>query len=236
LNFTNPTSRQVAILLQKQGALLALNDYDSADSLDETIRSLPIKSVFSRSTYPTATASAAIDWIAGLVKIHPAGISYIFNCAGIHHGLESSSYHYLVKRHLSTLIHVTRATAPHLTTNASYVNISRVSAQWLQGHTPPKNDTDEEAINYAIQHGIVGFSKGMAQELQERKGARMNMIATKYVDQMEGEETEERRVDVADEVADAIMYLFSEKSQDINGSILDMDEPIEKEEEGSLYW
>jgi hypothetical protein len=239
LNFTNPPRRAVALQLQQRGAILALNDQEDSIGLEETTKSLPSEAVIWKSSYKTTIASEAITFITSLVdEKYPDGISYIFNCTSFQSSsqeLESSPYH--LSRDLCALIYLTRATIPHLAANASFVNTSCMSGQWLQGHTPPDPDTQKQAVDYAIQHGIIGFSKTIVLELQERiPGVRMNILATEYVDKIDDKQREKKRDEVADTMAEAAAFLFSKKSKGLNGSVLDLDEEVEDKERKGLYW
>ena len=116
---------------------------------------------------------------------------------------------------------------PHLSSGASFVNVSSVSGIHPQAGF---------AIYSATKYGVIGFSKCMALELGP-KGIRVNIVAPGYIQTpsnaavVAGEEAMKRseqgtamgRMGTAEEVADVVVFLFSDEARYMNGSVVEID-------------
>ncbi|KAF2490624.1 NAD(P)-binding protein [Lophium mytilinum] len=224
--------RATAILLSKHGATLELTDINEA-GLKETATLLSQSQDFALKPLDIGSSEAVTAWIKDLASKHPNGINHIFNCAGVNptsiptEELTDAYYDKLMNANLRGLFNVTRAVIPHLSPSASFVNVSSIS-----GLRP----TATHAIYCATKYGIIGFSKSMALELGPR-GIRTNIIAPGYIDTptnagvVKGGEFITKmengnalgRMGTPEEIAEVVMFLFSEESRYMNGSVVEID-------------
>ncbi|RDW82947.1 NAD(P)-binding protein-13 [Coleophoma crateriformis] len=221
--------RATAIKLAGLGAKLALTDINEA-ALTET-SSLCTSDTHFLSAFDVGSTEASTAFVATTVERF-GGIDHVFNCAGINPTAFPTAdvtdvyWDKLMNTNIKGLFNITRACIPHLKSGASFVNVS--SLLGLVGGA-------EFATYCATKHAIIGFSKSIALELGP-KGIRTNVIAPGYIDTptnalvVSGAQAVEKgcknvalgRFGTADEVADVVVFLFSDASRYMNGSVVEI--------------
>jgi len=221
--------RAVAEKLESQQARLALCDIN-LEALEN------LKHELQRDAHQIysldVTSSAQCDSVAASVVEHFGKANFLFNCAGVnptYFALENTTDDYwnkIINTSLQGTYFMTRACLPFLSAGSAIVNVSSISG--LCAHAG-------YAIYNAAKFGVIGFSKAMALELGP-KGIRVNVVAPGSIRTptnnlvRQGEDAvrraEEsialRRVGTAEEVANVVTFLFSEKSSYVNGSVVEI--------------
>ena len=122
------------------------------------------------------------------------------------------------------MFHLVRAALPHMTAGSSIINTASIQAYKPSG----------AILDYATTKGaIVAFTKGLAEDLIESKGIRVNCVAPGPVwtplipqsfegDKLEnfGEQSPTKRPAQPAELAPAYVFLASEESRYVNGEVL----------------
>jgi NAD(P)-dependent dehydrogenase (short-subunit alcohol dehydrogenase family) len=221
--------RATSIKLSQLGATLALTDINSS-SLSETL-SLCDQGDHFISPFDIGSTEACNNFIDAILLKY-GKINHIFNCAGINPtSLSTASitddyWDKIINTNLKGLFNITRACIPHLTSGASFVNVSSIA-----GLRP----TAGFAVYCASKYGVIGFSKCMALELGP-KGIRTNVVAPGYINTptnanvVAGKESVENsekqisfgRMGTPDEVADLVVFLFGDESRYLNGSVVEI--------------
>lgn len=159
-------------------------------------------------------------------------IDHVFNCAGINPtslatvDITDGYLDKIMNTNLKGLFNITRACIPHLKSGASFVNVSSVlGLQAGPGY----------AVYCASKFGVIGFSKCMALELGP-KGIRTNVVAPGYIDTptnagvVKGKDAVAEmeklvavgRMGLPEEVADVVIFLMSDESRYMNGSVVEV--------------
>ncbi|KAI1854538.1 hypothetical protein JX266_000656 [Neoarthrinium moseri] len=222
--------RATAIKLAEQGASLSLCDINE-DALSQVVKELPTakKHMYLKCDVGVgARCEAAVQHtLASLGKI-----DFVFNCAGVNPtALEITEttdeyFDKLVNTNLRGPYNITRAVVPHLKEGGAIVNVSS---------TAGLRATKGFSIYCATKFGIIGFTKAMALELGP-KGIRVNAVAPGPIDTPTmagnvagGNANDELIASIAlgrlgqpDDVADVVVFLFSEESKFMNGSIVEV--------------
>jgi NAD(P)-dependent dehydrogenase (short-subunit alcohol dehydrogenase family) len=221
--------RATSVKLSQLGATLALTDINST-SLTETL-TLCSTGDHLISAFDIGSTEACTTFIASII-IKYSRLNHIFNCAGINPTslataeVTDAYYDALLNTNLKGLFSITRACIPHLTSGASFVNVSSIA-----GLRP----TAGYAVYCASKYAVIGFSKCLALELGP-KGIRTNVIAPGYIDTptnaavVEGRERVEevakavsfRRMGRPEEVAEVVVFLMGEGSGYMNGSVVEV--------------
>ncbi|KUJ19095.1 NAD(P)-binding protein [Mollisia scopiformis] len=221
--------RATSIKLSHQGATLALTDINPS-SLQETL-SLCTPSTHTTSAFDIASPSACNDFIASTINTH-SKLDHVFNCAGRNPvniataDITDEYWDSIINTNLKGMFNITRACIPHLQPGASFVNVSSIA-----GLQP----TNGFASYCASKYAVVGFSKCVALELGV-KGIRTNVVAPGYIDTptnagvVAGKEAAESmakavaigRMGTAEEVADVVIFLFSDEARYMNGSVVEI--------------
>lgn len=221
--------RATSIKLSQLDATLALTDINTS-SLSETL-SLCEAGEYFTSSFDIGSSEACNAFIASVIQKY-GKINHVFNCAGINPtslstvSITDEYWDKLLNTNLKGMFNITRACIPHLTSGASFVNVSSIA-----GLRP----TAGFAVYCASKYGIIGFSKCMALELGP-KGIRTNIIAPGYIDTptnagvVAGKEAKEGmekqvscgRMGTPEEVADLVVFLMGEESRYMNGSVVEI--------------
>ncbi|KAE9970313.1 hypothetical protein EG328_006337 [Venturia inaequalis] len=220
--------RATSIALSSLGATLALSDINETglSGTNALCGGTHLQEVLDVSS--STSCKAHIDHI---ISTHRT-IHHIFNCAGVNPTpsplIETTDAYWdkLMNTNLRGIYNITRATIPHLSPGASFVNVSS-----LLGLHPGVNN----AIYCATKYGVIGFSKSMAQELGS-KGVRVNVVAPGYIDTptnasvMAGAEAVGRtekevamgRMGSPEEVAEVVCFLMGEGARYVNGAVVEV--------------
>jgi NAD(P)-dependent dehydrogenase (short-subunit alcohol dehydrogenase family) len=221
--------RATSIKLSQLGATVALTDIN-VSSLSSTL-SLCEKGDHFTSAFDIGSTESCNNFVDDIIKKYNR-INHIFNCAGVNPAylptvsITDEYWDKLLTTNLKGLFNITRACIPHLTSGASFVNISSIA-----GLRP----TAGFAVYCASKYGVIGFSKCMALELGP-KGIRTNVVAPGYIDTptnanvvagKEAVESSEKqisfgRMGTPEEVADLVVFLFGDESRYMNGSVVEI--------------
>jgi NAD(P)-dependent dehydrogenase (short-subunit alcohol dehydrogenase family) len=221
--------RATSIKLSNIGATLALTDINP-DSLAETL-SICREGDHLTSSFDVGSTELCNTFMATIILKY-SRLEHVFNCAGVNPTalptdcVSDAYWDKLVNTNLRGLFNITRAAIPHLQSGASFVNVS--STAGLQA-------TAGFAVYCATKFGIIGFSKCIALELGP-KGIRTNVIAPGFINTptnagvvagLEAVETMAKSVSMgrfgtAEEVADVVVFLFSEEARYMNGSVVEI--------------
>jgi 3-oxoacyl-[acyl-carrier protein] reductase len=225
--------RAVSIKLAREGAKVVVNYFDNEDDAKETIKQ--IEAFGGKAIYVHADATKQAD-INNLVEKTKAAfgekVDILVNVAG---GLfarktleevDEDFYNLIMNVNLKSTVFVTQAFAPLMGEGGSIINFASQAGR--DGGGPG-------AFLYAASKGAVStFTRGLAKELGP-KGIRVNainpgMIATRFHDEHTKDQvrvnvaagTPLRREGRAEEVADLVVYLASEKSSFLSGNNVDI--------------
>lgn len=220
----------MAKTLDSQQARLALCDIniEALESLKDEMQR-DVHQIYSLDV----TSSSRCDRIVTSIANDFGGkVDFLFNCAGVnptYFPLEKTTDAYwdrIVNTSLQGTYFMTRATLGYLSAGSAIVNVSSIAGIRADAGY---------AIYNAAKFGVIGFSKAMALELGP-KGIRVNVVAPGSITTptnnsvLQGEEAvrraEEaaalRRMGTAEEVANVVVFLFSEKSSYVNGSVIEI--------------
>jgi 3-oxoacyl-[acyl-carrier protein] reductase len=154
------------------------------------------------------------------VLIHNAGIAY----QGLLTDTDSDTWHALMGVHLDGAYHCCKAVIPTMVGRQSGVIVT-VSSMW--GIT----GASCEVAYSAAKAGLIGFTKALAKELGPSK-IRVNCVAPGVIDtdmcaafdeetrQALCEETPLGKMGTAEDVAESLLFLASEKASFITGQVL----------------
>jgi len=225
--------RATSVRLAQLGATVVVNYRGNRESAEETLRQ--IGAVGGRGVLAQGDITVAADVARVVETAGHAGngrIDVLVNLAG---GLvarktiadmDEAFWDQVIALNLKSVFLVTKAALPLLPDGAAIVNVSSQAAR--DGGGPG-------ASAYATaKAGVSNFTRAMAKELAPRR-IRVNcvspgMIATQFHDTFTKPEVRQRvagmtplgREGRAEEVADAITYLASERASFINGESLEI--------------
>ncbi|KAK9769968.1 hypothetical protein SCAR479_13358 [Seiridium cardinale] len=222
--------RATAIKLAAEGASLSLCDINE-DAVSRVVKEL---ATAGKHTYFQCDVGSSTRCEAAVrhTLSELGRIDFVFNCAGINPtalAITDTTDDYfdkLINTNLRGPYNITRSVVPHLKSGAAVVNVSS---------TAGLRATKGFSIYCATKFGLIGFTKAMALELGP-KGIRVNAVAPGPIDtptmagNVAGGDANEKLVaDIAlgrlgqpEEVADAVIFLFSDESKFMNGSIVEV--------------
>ncbi|KAJ5099568.1 hypothetical protein N7532_006569 [Penicillium argentinense] len=227
--------KATAIKAATCGATLALADINGP-ALEEVLniceKSSTIKASHLKYTLDVSAAHDCASFMEATVKAF-GRIDYVFSCAGINPTsvpIESVSDEYwdkLMNTNLRGTFNICRVCLPHMQSGSAIVNVSSVC-----GNYPVANFS----VYCAAKYAVIGFSKSVALEVGPR-GIRVNVVAPGYTDtptnvsvrtgaeamQRTAESVGMKRMGHADEIANTVLFLFSEQSSYMNGAVVDVD-------------
>ncbi|KAK5281855.1 Tetratricopeptide repeat domain 27, partial [Exophiala xenobiotica] len=178
------------------------------------------------------TSSSHCDRTVTSIVEHFGKVDFLFNCAGVnptYFPLEKTTDDYwnqIVNTSLQGTYFMTRACIPVLSAGSAIVNVSSIAGLRADAGY---------AIYNAAKFGVIGFSKAMALELGP-KGIRVNVVAPGSITtptnnsvrrgedavRLAKEAVALRRMGTAEEVANVVVFLFSEQSSYVNGSVIEI--------------
>lgn len=227
--------RETAIKAAQAGAELALGDINES-ALEKVLSDCQAVSKSDVRTLnfflDVSSSESCNKFIDATLQLF-GRIDCVFNCAGINPSsvpVELVSDEYwdkLINTNLRGTFNMTRACLPHMQSGSSLVNVSSVC-----GNNPVANFS----VYCAAKYAVIGFSKSVALEVGQR-GIRVNVVAPGYTDTptnasvRAGSEAMKRtaesvglkRMGNADEIANTVLFLFSEQSSYMNGAVVDVD-------------
>ncbi len=225
--------RAISVQLAKEGAKVVVNYFNSESGAKETVEE--IKSFGGEAIAVKADVSNLNDiqhLKAKAVEAFGDRIDILVNNAGglfarkTLQELDESFYDLVMNVNFKATVFVMQAFEPLMGKGGSIINLSSLAA---------RDGGGGGSSLYASSKGAVTtFTRAMAKELGP-KGIRVNalcpgMIATKFHDDFTKDEvrkmvagkTPVRREGTAEEVADLVLYLASEKSSFITGTNFDI--------------
>ena len=224
--------RAISVKLAEEGAKVVVNFYNSESGAKETVDE--IKSLGGEAIAVKADVSNLADikkLKAKTVAAFGDQVHILVNNAGglfarkTLQELDESFYDLVMNVNFKSTVFVTQAFEPLMGEGASIINLSSLAAR----------DGGGGSSLYASSKGATTtFTRAMAKELGPR-GIRVNaicpgLIATKFHDDFTKDEirmavaskTPVRREGRAEEVADLVVYLASEKSSFVTGANFDI--------------
>ena len=225
--------RAISVQLAKEGAKVVVNYFNSESGANETVAE--IKSFGGEAIAVKADVSKLNDiknLKAKAVEAFGDKIDILVNNAGglfarkTLQELDESFYDLVMNVNFKSTVFVMQAFEPLMSKGGSIINLSSLAA---------RDGGGGGSSLYASSKGAVTtFTRAMAKELGP-KGIRVNavcpgLIATKFHDDFTKDEirkkvagnTPVRREGSAEEVADLVIYLASDKSSFITGSNFDI--------------
>ncbi|KAI0128517.1 3-oxoacyl-reductase [Xylariales sp. AK1849] len=222
--------RATAIKLASQGATLSLCDINE-DACSQVLEEAGRNRTHTSMGCDVGSSAQCEEVVRHTLSLMGT-IDFVFNCAGINPtALEINEttdeyFDKLMNTNLRGPYNVTRACGPHLKAGAAIVNVSS---------TAGLKASRGFSIYCATKFGVIGFTKAMALELGP-KGIRMNCVAPGPIDtptmvgNVAGANANDKliagialgRLGQPEEVADVVVFLFSEESRFMNGSVVEV--------------
>ena len=225
--------RSISVKLAKEGAKVVVNYHSSEDGAKETVdeikslggEAIAVKADVSNLNDIKQLEAKAIEAFGGQIDILVNNAGGLFARKTLQE-LDESFYNLVMDVNFKSTVFVMQAFEPLMGKGGSIINLSSLAA---------RDGGGGGSSLYASSKGAVTtFTRGMAKELGP-KGIRVNslcpgMIATKFHDDFTKDEirkivaskTPLRREGSADEVADLVVYLASDKSSFITGTNFDI--------------
>lgn len=225
--------RSISVKLAKEGAKVVVNYHSSEDGAKETVdeikslggEAIAVKADVSNLNDIKQLKAKAIEAFGGQIDILVNNAGGLFARKTLQE-LDESFYNLVMDVNFKSTVFVMQAFEPLMGKGGSIINLSSLAA---------RDGGGGGSSLYASSKGAVTtFTRGMAKELGP-KGIRVNslcpgMIATKFHDDFTKDEirkivaskTPLRREGSADEVADLVVYLASDKSSFITGTNFDI--------------
>lgn len=225
--------RSISIKLAEEGAKVVVNYYNSAEAADETVASIKAFGGEAIAVKADASNLSEIKYLKKETeKAFGSQIDILVNNAGGLFArktlgeLSEDFYDLVMNVNFKSTVFVMQAFEPLMGVGSSIINLSSLAA---------RDGGGGGSSLYASSKGAVTtFTRAMAKELGP-KGIRVNaicpgLIATKFHDDFTKDEvrtmvagkTPVRREGSADEVADLVVYLASDKSTFVTGVNFDI--------------
>lgn len=225
--------RAVSLKLAEDGARVAINycnNVEAAEATAEAVRRAGAETLLVRGDMTKAADVEAL--VAEVRRAWGDEIHALVNVAGGMVArkplaeLDENFFDYVLALNLKSTFLATKAVAPYLPAGGAIVNLSSQAGR--DGGGPG-------AAAYATAKGaIMTFTRAMAKELGP-KGVRVNavcpgMISTSFHDTFSKDEVRKavaaatplRREGRAEEVAELVVYLASERAAFVNGACVDV--------------
>ncbi|MGA5817945.1 3-oxoacyl-[acyl-carrier-protein] reductase [Kitasatospora sp. NPDC094028] len=224
--------RATVLTLARDGFDVAFcyrSDEEAAQNLVKEVEALGVK-VLARKT--DVTAADSVRELVAEVEEQLGEIDALVTAAGITRDnplvlMTDDQWQDVIDTNLGGVYHVCRAVVFSMMKRkaGAIVNISSVAG--VYGHATQSNYSASKA-------GIIGFSRSLAKETG-RYGIRVNTVAPGFIETdmtaaIEGKALKEalksipmKRMGRAEEVADLVGYLVSDKAQYITGAVLQID-------------
>ncbi|MBO7148834.1 MAG: 3-oxoacyl-ACP reductase FabG [Clostridia bacterium] len=194
---------------------------DAANSLAEKTGAYAIKADLSDALSATEAVIKAIRYLGGVdVLVNNAGVSSF----GLLSDLTTEEYYRVMDTNLTSAVFASKAVLGEMIRNKSG-SIINISSMWGEA------GSSCEVVYSASKAGMIGFTKALAKELGP-SGIRVNCITpgvidtemnsclTKDVLDALAEETPLGRIGKAEEIADSVLWLASDKASFITGQVI----------------
>jgi len=224
--------REIACGLAAAGADVAVNDFadrDGCEAVAEELRGLDRRAMVVMADVGDEDAVGAM---VDEVEAELGPLAVVVNNAGITRDnvvmmIDSADFDAVIRTHLRGTFLVSKAAARKMFRRRSGSIINMSSVVGRRGNAGQANYA-------AAKAGIIGLTKSLAKELGAR-GVRVNAIAPGYIDtamtqaldeevrQAIVEATPLRSIGTPKDVADAVVFLSSDKARFITGCVLPVD-------------
>lgn len=224
--------REIALALAAAGADVAINDFAGEDACEE-VAGL-VREMGRRAAVVMADVGdeQAVNEMVERAERELGPLGVVVNNAGITRDnvvmlIDSADFDAVVRTHLRGTFLVSKAAAKKMFRRRSGVIVNMSSVVGRRGNAGQANYA-------AAKAGIIGLTKSLAKELGAR-GVRVNAIAPGYIDtamtQALGDDvraaivgaTPLRSIGTPGDVADAVVFLASERARFITGCVLPVD-------------
>ncbi|PLB52449.1 NAD(P)-binding protein [Aspergillus steynii IBT 23096] len=178
------------------------------------------------------SSSTACTTVSDFITSNALKLDFLFNCAGINPTVipitdtTDDYFSKLIDVNLRGTFNMTRACAPLMPAGSAIVNVSSICG--LKGFAG-------YSVYCATKFGIIGLTKALAAEFGP-KGIRVNAVAPGPIDtptndanvsgadavKRAGEKVALGRMGEASEIADVVVFLFSEGSSYMNGAVVEV--------------
>jgi 3-oxoacyl-[acyl-carrier protein] reductase len=224
--------REIVLALAAAGADVAVNDFAGQESCDEVAAAVAALGRKSLVVMADVGDEDAVNAMVERVEQELGPLGIVVNNAGITRDnivmlIDSADFDAVIRTHLRGTFLVSKAAAKKMFRRRSGAIVNMSSVVGRRGNAGQANYS-------AAKAGIIGLTKSLAKELGAR-GVRVNAIAPGYIDtpmtQALGEDvrkaivdaTPMRRIGTAQDVADAVVFLSSDKARFLTGVVLPVD-------------
>ncbi|KAH8765960.1 hypothetical protein F5883DRAFT_673886 [Diaporthe sp. PMI_573] len=226
--------RATTLKLAALGASLALCDINTT-ALATLASELPNASLLTQKV-DVSSESDVQSFVSAILEKF-GRLDHVFNCAGINPTnipFAETTLEYWDKQcntNLKGVFLVTRESLPHLKRGSSIVTVSSMSGT----RGTPLQSVYRVSID-TTKHGVIGMMKSLAQEVGPQ-GIRANCVAPGYINTptnsgiVRGGDVVEKwakacaleRWGTPEDVADVVVFLFSDESRYVSGSVYEVD-------------
>ncbi len=224
--------KAIALQLADAGADVLITFARSSEAADEVVRQIESKGRKARAIQADAVDFAQAEQVIAAALEEFSGLDIVVNNAGITRDtlimrMSEEQWDDVIRTNLKSVFNYSKAAIrPMMKARAgSIINISSVVG--ISGNAGQTNYSASKA-------GIIGFSKSLAKEIASRN-IRVNVIAPGYIStEMTGQLDQSilksieaqiplKRAGEPEEVANAVVFLASEASSYLTGTVLTVD-------------
>ena len=218
-----------ALAFAEAGCDVAVNYCRSEEQADELVKTIKALGVRAFAVCADVSDSAQVRRMFEIVRRELGAVEVLVNCAGIAHSglltdMTDEEWQRLIGTDLSGVFFCCRAALPDMIRAHSGV-IVNIASMWGEV------GASCEAAYSAAKAGVIGLTKALAKEVGPA-GVRVNAVSPGVImtDMMAGfsredvaalqEETPLNMLGAPGDVAEAVLYLASEKARFITGQVL----------------
>jgi len=220
----------IAIELAKNKADVIINYYNDADEAQKVVDKVKTYGVKSIAVKADVSKFDEVKKMADTIQKNFRKVDILVNNAGIVRdrtlkNMTPEEWHAVINTNLNGTFHVTKAILPLIGDNGRIINIASIVGQY----------GNFGQCNYAASKaGIIGFTKSLAKELGKKK-ITVNAIAPGFVKTNITKDMPFIRKKIInymtplkeeaepEDIANVIVFLASEKSRYITGSVINVD-------------
>jgi 3-oxoacyl-[acyl-carrier protein] reductase len=226
----NGIGKETAIVFAREGARLVIADFD-ANAGEQTVKELETVGAEALFTKVDVSSRESVDAMVEAAMERFGRIDVLINNAGITQDamltkMTVDQWQKVIDVNLSGVFHCTQAVVPHMVARGSGSVISTSSIVGVSGNIGQTNYA-------ATKAGVIGMTKTWAKELG-RKGIRVNAVAPGFIETgmvakvpekvLQGmvERVPMQRLGQASDIAKAYLYLASDDSSYVSGTVLEV--------------
>lgn len=224
--------RSIAIELAKNGANVAINYANNSEKAEEVVREMKSLGVSAISVKADVSSEEDVKNLIKTIESELGKIEILVNNAGITRDnllirMRTEDFEDVLDVNLMGTFHCTKAVSRAMMKKRYGKIINITSVVGIIGNAGQGNYSASKA-------GVIGFTKSMAKELGSR-GIRVNAVAPGFIDtemtQVLSEEVKDKMIDNiplgklgnAEDVANVVAFLASERSDYITGQVISVD-------------